>query len=84
MSGTLLFAEPAAEVSGTRLWYTVVWLERFSHLGARWGMAPAPELQGDPRLPLHALDSSLSDESEASASWQAFRSATNPNAGTGR
>ncbi len=34
MSETLLFTEPAAEVSGTRLWYTVVWLELFSSLGA--------------------------------------------------
>ncbi len=68
MSGTQLFAEPAAEVSGTRLWYTVVWLERFNSLGARWGIAPGPELQGDPRLPLHALISSKSDEPEASAS----------------
>ncbi len=51
MSETLLFADPATEVSGTRRWYTVVWLERFSSLGARWGIAPAPELQGDPRLP---------------------------------
>ena len=64
MSETLLLAEPATEVSGTRPWYTVVWLERFSSLGARWGIAPAPELQGDPRLPLHTLSSSKSDESE--------------------
>ena len=68
MSETLLLAEPATEVSGTRPWSTVVWRERFSSLGARWGIAPAPELQGDPRLPLHALSSSNSDESGASAS----------------
>ncbi len=55
MSETLLFAEPATEVSGTRLCYAVIWHECFSSLGARWGIAPAPELQGDPRLPLHAL-----------------------------
>jgi hypothetical protein len=72
MSETLLFAEPATEVSGTRLWYTVVWLERFSSLGARWDIVPAPELQGDPRLPLHALSTSKSDESEASASCSAL------------
>jgi hypothetical protein len=43
MSGTLLCAEPAAEMSSTRGWYTVVWLERLSCLGARWGMSPAPD-----------------------------------------
>ncbi len=68
-----LFAEPATEVSGTRPWYTFVWLERFSSLGARgWGIAPDLELQGDRRLPLHALSSSKSDESEASASCSAL------------
>ena len=72
MSETLLFAEPGTEVSGTRLWYTVVWLERLRSLGARWGIAPAPELQGDPHLPLHALSSSKSDESEASAACPAL------------
>ena len=72
MSETLLLAEPATEVSGTRPWYTVVWRERLSSLDARWGIAPAPGLQGDPRLPRHALSSSKSDESEASAACSAL------------
>ena len=72
MSETLLLAEPATEVSGTRPWYTVVWRERFSSLGARWGIAPALGLQGDPCLPVHTLSSSKSDESEASAACPAL------------
>ncbi len=71
MSGTPHFAEPAAEMSGTRRGYTIVWLERFSCLGARWGMTPAQECQGEPRLTLPAQSSSRSDESEASASCSA-------------
>ena len=72
MSETPLLAEPATEVSGTCPWSTVVWRERFSSLGACWGIAPAPGLQGDPRLPLHTLSSSKSDESEASAACYAL------------